>query len=111
MFGFDGAIFDSVASHHGLELGVRGVACHGLAFASNYGIAYLLFCEAFVALVDGLNHCHGQCGPHAEVGKAAAYAIWFAVEGNVFALGGSDDPFASGVVTDGETIVFQLGEG
>ena len=61
--------------------------------------------------MDGLNHCHGQCGPHAEVGKAAAYAIWFAVEGNVFALGGSDDSFVSGVVTERETTVFQLGEG
>jgi hypothetical protein len=56
--------------------------------------------------VDGLNHCHGQCGPHVDVGKAAAYTIWFAMEGDVFALGGSDNPFASGVVADGETVVF-----
>jgi hypothetical protein len=111
VFGFDGAFFNSFASHHGLELGVGGVACHGLAFASNYVAAYLAFCEAFVVLADGLNHCHGQCGPHVEVGKATAYAIWFPVEGDVFALGGSDDPFASGVVTDCETIVVQLGEG
>ncbi len=62
-------------------------------------------------LADGLNHCHSQCGLHVEVGKATAYAVWFAVEGDVFALGGSDNPFVSGVVTDGETVVFQLGEG
>ncbi len=111
VFGFDREIFNSVASHHGLKLGVGGVACHGLAFASNYGIAYLAFCEAFVALADGLKHCHGRCGPHVEVGNAAAHSVWFAVEGDVFALGGSDNPFASSVLTDGETIVFQLGEG
>ncbi len=74
VFGFDGEIFNSVAFHNGLELGIGGVACRGLAFAGNYGIAYLVFCEAFVALADGLNHCHGQCGPHVDVGKAAAYA-------------------------------------
>ncbi len=111
VFGLDGAIFNSIASHHGLELGSGGVACCGLAFASDYGIAYLAFHEVFVALAGGLNHCHGRCGPHVKVGKAAAYAIWFVVEGDVFALGGSDNPFASGVVTDSETIVFQLGEG
>ncbi len=43
VFRFDGAIFISVASHHGLELGVGGVACHGLAFGSDYGVAYLAF--------------------------------------------------------------------
>jgi hypothetical protein len=106
VFGIDGAIFHSVASHHGLELGVRGVACHGLAFVSNYGIVYLIICEAFKALVDGLNHCHGQCGWHVKVEKAAAYTIWFAVKGDVFALGGSGNPFASSVVTDGETFIF-----
>ncbi len=111
VFGFDGAIFNSVASHHGLELGIRGVVCHGLAFASDYGIAYLAFCEAFVVLVDGLNHCHSQYGLRVEVEKAVAYAFWFAVEGDVFALGGSDNPFAFGVVIDGETVVFQLGKG
>jgi hypothetical protein len=37
--------------------------------------------------------------------------VWFTVEGDVFALGVSDNPFASGVVTDGENIIFQLGEG
>jgi hypothetical protein len=47
VFGFDGALFVSVASHHDLELGIGEVACHGLAFLSNYGIAYLTFCEAF----------------------------------------------------------------
>ena len=111
MFGFDGVIFNSVASHHGLELGDGGVACHSLAFVSDYGIAYLAFCEAFTALADGLNHCHGQCGPHVEVVKAASHAVWFTVEGGVFALGGSDNPSASDVVTYGETVVFQLGEG
>jgi hypothetical protein len=43
VFGFDEAIFNSVASDHGLNLGVGGVACHGLAFASDYGIVYLMF--------------------------------------------------------------------
>ncbi len=111
VFGFDGAIFNSIASHHGLELGIVWVACHDLAFASNYGIAYLAFREAFIVLADGLNHCHGRCGPHVEVVKAASHAVWFTVEGDVFALGGSDNPSASGVVTYGETVVFQLGEG
>jgi hypothetical protein len=78
---------------------------------SNYGVGYLMLQEAFVALVDGLNHCHGQCGLHVEVGKATAHTIWFTVEGDVFALGGSNNPFASVVVTDHETLIFQLGEG
>ncbi len=86
------------------------MACHGLVFARNYGVAYLAFHEAFIVLADGLNRCHGGCGSHVEVGKAAIYDIWFTVEGDVFALGGSDDPFASGVVTDGKTIFIQLGE-
>jgi hypothetical protein len=111
LFGFDEAIINSVASHHGLESGIGGVACHGLVFVSNYGIANLALHEAFVVLADGLNHCHSRCGPHVEVGKSATHAIWFVMEGDLFILGSSDNPFTSSVVADSETLVVQLGEG
>jgi hypothetical protein len=46
---FDRTIFNGVASHHSLELSIRGVAGHGLSFASKDGIFNLALGEPFVA--------------------------------------------------------------
>jgi hypothetical protein len=51
---FDGIIFNSVASHHSLELSVGGVAGPGLSFASKDGIFNLALGEPFIALAYGL---------------------------------------------------------
>ncbi len=62
MIWFDGTIFDGVASHHSLELSVRGVAGHGLSFVSKDGIFNLALGEPFIVLAYGLYHCHSGGG-------------------------------------------------
>jgi len=57
-----------------------------------------------LALVDGLGHCYGLLGLHVDVGEATTHSVFFLVEGDLFAVGGGDDPVASGVVTDRESI-------
>jgi hypothetical protein len=48
---------------------------------------------------------------HVEVGEAAADAVGFTVEYNVFALGGGDIPVPAGMLADAKTVVLQLQEG
>ncbi len=108
---FDGAIFDSVASHHFEKLGIRRVANHGLGLAGSNGILDFTLGVAFIALADGLDHGHGVCGMHVDVQESATHAILLAMEGDLFALGGGDDPVATGVVADRESIYLYLGEG
>jgi hypothetical protein len=100
----DGAIFDSVASHHIKELGISWVANHGLGFAGGDGILDFALGVAFKALVDGLGHGYGVRGVHVNVRESATHTILFAVEGELFALGGGDDPVATDVVADRESI-------
>jgi hypothetical protein len=102
--GFDGAIFDSVASHHFKELGISWVANHGLGLAGGNGILDFALGVAFIALADGLDHGHGVCGMHVNVRESRTHAILLAMEGDLFALGGGDDPVVTGVVADRESI-------
>ncbi len=102
--GFDGAIFDSVASHHIEELGISWVANHGLGFVGDDGILDFALGVAFIALADSLDHGYGICGMHVDVRESATHAILLAMEGDLFALGGGDDPVATGVVADRESI-------
>jgi hypothetical protein len=102
--GFDGAIFDSVASHHIKKLGISWVANHGLGFAGGNGILDFALGVAFIALADSLDHGHSVCGMHVNVWESARHAILLAMEGDLFALGGGDNPVATGVVADRESI-------
>jgi hypothetical protein len=102
--GFDGAIFDSVASHHIEKLGISWVANHGLRFAGGNGILDFELGVAFIALADGLDHGYGVCGMHVNVRESSTHAILLAMEGDLFALGGGDNPVATGVVADRESI-------
>jgi hypothetical protein len=108
---FDGTIFNSVASHHSLELSVRGVAGHGLSFASKDGVFNLLLGEPFVVLVYGLYHSHSGGGVQAKVGKTAADAVGFAIEDNFLAMGGGYNPFPTSMIADEKTVFLQLGVG
>ncbi len=111
VFGFDGAIFDSFISHHFQELGISRVAGHGLGLACRDGILDFALGEAFVTLADGLDHCHGCLGLHVDVREAMAHTVFLLVEGDLFAMRSGDDPIASGVVADRESVCLQLGEG
>ncbi len=102
--GFDGAIFDSVAFHHIEELGISWVANHCLGFAGGDGILDFALGVAFIALADGLDHGYGVRGMHVNVQKSTTHAIFLAMEGDLFALGGGDNPVATGVVADRESI-------
>jgi hypothetical protein len=66
--------------------------------------------EAFITLADSFNHGHSIHGLHFNVGESAAYAVLLSEEGDLFALGGGDNPIATCVVADCESICFQLGE-
>ncbi len=111
VFGFDGAIFDSFISHHFQELGVSRVAGHGLGLACRDGILDFALGEALVMLADGLDHCHSRRGLHVDVREATAHAVFLLVEGDLFAMRSGEDPIASGVVVDHESVCLQLGEG
>ena len=111
VFRFDGAIFDSVISHHFQELGVGRVASHGLGLACRNGILDFTLGKTFLSLADHLDHCHGYLGLHVDVREATAHAVFFSVEGDLFAVGSGDDPIASGEVADCESVCLQLGEG
>jgi hypothetical protein len=111
VFGFVGAIFDGFITHHFQELGVSWVAGHGLGLACRDGILDFTLGEAFVRLADGLDHCHGRLGLHVDVREAMAHAVFLLVEGDLVAVRSGDNPVASGVVADRESVCLQLGEG
>ncbi len=102
--GFDGAIFDSVVSHHFNELGFSWVANHGLGLAGGNGILDFALGIAFIVLTDGLVHGLGVHGMLVDVWESATHAILLAMEGDLFVLGGGDDPVATNVVADHESI-------
>ncbi len=110
-FGFDGAIFDGFISHHFQDSGVSWVAGHGLGLADRDGILDFALGEAFVTLADGLDHCHDRLGLHVNVREAMAQAVFLSVEGDLVAMKSGDNPVASGVAADRESICLQLGEG
>ena len=58
-----------------------------------------------------MGNCRGFFGLHVDIWETAAHAVFFLVEGDLFAVGGSDNPIAPGVVTDRETVCLELGEG
>ncbi len=97
---FDGAVFDSVVPHHLNELGVSRVDGHGLCLAGCNGVLDFELGEAFVMLMDGLNHGHGVHGLHVNVGESAAYTVLLSEEGDFFAPRGGEDPVAICVVAD-----------
>ena len=107
---FDWAIFDRFISHHFVELGVGGVAGHGLGLACCVGVLGFALGETFVALENGLDHCHGRFGLHVNVWESAAYAVFFTVEGDLFPMGSSDDPVSASVVDDCESVSLYLRE-
>ncbi len=109
--GFHGAVFDNVVSHHFYELGISRVAGHGLCLVGHNGVLDFALGEAFIMLVDGLNHGHCVHGLHVNKGESAAYAILLSEEDDFFAPGGCDNPVATGVVADSESVRLQLGEG
>ncbi len=111
VFGFDGAIFDSVISHHFQELGVGRVAGHGLGLACRDGILDFTLGKTFVLLANHLDHCLGCLGLHVDVWEAMAHAIFLSVEDDLFAKGSGDNPIASVAVADCESVCLQLGEG
>ncbi len=104
MRGFDGAIFDSVTSHHFEELGISWVANHGLGTAGGDGILDFALGVAFIMLADGLDHDHSICGMHVNVQESETHAILLVMEGDLFALGSGNNPVATGVVADRESI-------
>ena len=53
---FEWAIFDRFISRHFVELGVGGVASHGLSFACCDGVKNLALGETFLVLANGLDH-------------------------------------------------------
>ncbi len=53
---------------------------------------------------------HGIHGLHVDVEESMAHTILLLVEGALFALGGGDNPIATSVVTDCESICLELGE-
>jgi hypothetical protein len=67
VFRFDGAIFDSIISHHFQELGVGRVAGHGLDLACRDGILDLTLGKTFILLANHLDHCHSCLGLHVDV--------------------------------------------
>ncbi len=102
--GFDGKIFDCVASHHIKELGISWVVNHGLGFAGGNGILDFALDVAYIVLVDGLDHGYGVCGMHVEVQESMTHTILLAMEGDLVALGGDDNPIATSVVAERESI-------
>ncbi len=80
------------------------MANHGLGLAGGDGILDFVLGVAFIVLADSLNHSHGVRGMYVSVRESATHAILLAVEGDLFALGGGDDPVATGVVADRESI-------
>ncbi len=82
-----------------------------MGLAGRNGILDFTLGEAFVMLVDGLDHCHGRLGLHVDVREATAHAVFLSVEGDLIAMRSSEDPVASGVVADRESVCLQLGEG
>ena len=110
-FGFYWEIYYSFVSHYFLKLGVGGVAYYGLGLlACHDGVLNFALGLSFVALADGLVHCHGFFGLHAGVWETTAHAVFFLVEGDLFAMGGSYNPIAPGVVTDSKTVCLKLWE-
>jgi hypothetical protein len=111
VFGFDEEFFAGFITHHFQELGIGWVAGHGLGLACRDGILDFALGEAFVTLADALDHCHGSLGLHVNVREATAHAVFLSVEGDLVAMRSGDNPVASGVVADRESICLQLGEG
>ena len=109
--GLTGQFFYYSVSHHFVELGIGAVAYHGLGLGCRDGVLGFTFCVSFVALADCLGHFHGLLGLHVDLGEALTHSVFFLVEGDLFALRGGDNPFASCVVTDRESICLYLGEG
>jgi hypothetical protein len=85
-------------------LGISWVANHGLSLTGGDGILDFALGVAFLALADGLDHGHGVRGMHVDVRESATHTILLAMEGDLFALGGGDDPVATGVITDHESL-------
>ena len=100
MLGFDWAVLDRVVTHHFGELSVGGVACHGLGLLCSSGVLNFAVGEAFILLVNSLDHSHSIRGLHVNVGESMAHAVLFLVDGDLLALGGHDDPISSGVVAN-----------
>jgi hypothetical protein len=107
---FDGAVFNSIVSHHFHKLGISRVASHGLGLVGRNGVFDFTLGEAFIMLAEGLNHGHGIHGLLVDVGESAAHALSFSVEGDLFVLGGGDDPIATVELPDFKSISLQLGE-
>jgi hypothetical protein len=89
--GLMGQFFYGVVSRHFCKLGVSRVASHGLCLVGCNDVLDYALGEAYVTLVDGLNHGHSVHGLHLNVGESAAYTILLSEEGDFFALRGSDD--------------------
>ena len=87
------------------------MAGHGLGLACSSGILNFALGEAFILLANGLNHRNSIRGLHVDVGEAMAHAILLSVEGDLFALGGHDNPIFPGVVAYREAVCLQLGQG
>ncbi len=66
--------------------------------------------ETLVALAYGLNHGHGSHGAYMEVGKTGADPDDLAMKDDLFAMGGGDNPLATGLLADGKTVLLQLEE-
>jgi hypothetical protein len=110
VFGFDGEIFNGFMSHHFIELtSVGGMPGHGLCLARGNGIRDFALGETLKVLADGLNHGHGGCEAHIKVGEATADAAGLAMKDDFFAMGDGDNPLATGLVADSETVLLQLG--
>jgi hypothetical protein len=75
------------------------------------GILNFVLGEAFILLANGLNHHNSIRGLHVNVGEATAHVVLLSVEGDLFALGGCDDPISPGVVAYREAVCLQLVQG
>ena len=104
--GFDREIFYRFISHHFVELGVGGVAGHGLSFACCDCGKDLMLGETFVALANDLDHCHGLLGAHVDVRETATYAVFLLVEGDLFAMRSGENPILANVVADCESVCY-----
>jgi hypothetical protein len=86
------------------------VTSHVLCLAGCNGIFDFALGEAFVTLVHGLNHGLSVHELHVNVGESVEYTVLLLREGDFFALGIGDNPIATSVVADSESIRLQLGE-
>ena len=104
VFRFDWAIFNNFVAHHFVESSVGWVAGHGLGLACCDDILDFALGETFVALVNDLDHCHSCFGLHVDVWESVAYVAFFTVEGDLSAMGSSDNSVSAGVVADCESV-------